>query len=72
MPRYKTFYVNRARLAETLAVNDIDMVPCPNIYRPEEPAWKCDLTPQAAKIIQDDYIDRCRPVPGIVVEALEQ
>lgn len=72
MSRFKTFYVNRARLAELLAINDIDIVPCPNIYRPDEPAWKCDLTPQAAEVIQEDYIARGKPVPGIVLDALAQ
>lgn len=72
MSKYKPFFVNRARLAEQLAINGIEITPCPNIYRPEEPAWKCDLTTQAAEIIRDDYIGRGKPVPEIVLNALGQ
>lgn len=72
MSRFKPFFITRARLAEQLAVNGIEVTPCQNIYRPNEMAWKCSLTKQAAEIIRDDYSDRGKPVPEVVLVALGQ
>lgn len=72
MSKFKPFFMTRARLAEQLAANGIEVSPCQNIYRPDEMAWKCKLTKQAASIIHDDYVERGKPVPEVVLEALKQ
>lgn len=72
MSKYKPFFITRARLAEQLAVNGVEVERCQNIYRPDELAWKCKLTMQAAEIIRDDYLERGKEVPEVVLDALKR
>ena len=72
MSKYKPFFITRARLAERLAMEGIEVTPCQNIYDPQKPAWKCKLTRQAAEIIRDDYMEIGKTLPEVVLDALGQ
>ena len=72
MKKCKPFFITRQRLAERLAMEDIEVFPCQNIYDPARPAWKCELTLQAAQIIADDYAAIGKSLPECVLEVLAQ
>lgn len=72
MSKFKPFFITRARLAERLAMEGIDITPCQNIYDPTKPAWKCKLTRKTAEIIREDYMEIGKPLPEVVLDALGQ
>lgn len=71
MKRTKPFFITRKRLAERLAMEGIKILPCQNIYEPEQQAWKCALTRQAAEIIASEYQELGKDLPDCVLDALK-
>lgn len=72
MKKTKPFFITRQRLAERLAMSGVEVEPCPNIYEPDRPAWKCPLTRQAAEVIQEEYFEIGKRLPEVVLDALAQ
>lgn len=72
MKKTKPFFITRKRLAERLAMEGIEVLPCQNIYEPEQQAWKCRLTRTAAEIIKEEYAEIGKELPDCVLDALKQ
>ena len=71
MKKARPFFITRQRLAEKLAMADIPIQACQNIYEPDRPAWKCALTKQAAEIIAEEYETIGKSLPDCVLDALK-
>ena len=67
----KPFFITWKRLAESLSMAGIELTPCQNVYNPARPAWKCELTEEAAKLIASEYRKANRTVPAVVLDALQ-
>ena len=68
----KAFFITWKRLAERLSMDGIPLEPCQNVYDLSLPAWKCELTEQAAELIAAEYRKAHRTVPAVVLGALRQ
>ena len=71
MKHTKPFFIQQKRLAERLAMEGIEVTSIQNIYDPNRQAWKCALTKQAAKIIEEEYTARGKVLPDCVLDVLE-
>ena len=70
MKKARPFFITRQRMAERLAMAGIELFPCENIYDPNQKAWKCALTKEAAQEIKAFYDEIGKAIPDCVTDAL--